>query len=431
MWARLWDGGRRLIGRARRTGKAGVAPCRRPVVDFDRAARGAGRRPAPRLGRRARSRRGAGGRARPPLIQDLARELSAHVEPIGSAIARRLPLAETRLDGPGRPHGATAWPRASRTPTSVPSWRGSPTGCRPTRRARRRRRSRSSSTWRSATTASPSSSAATAPSARSCGRCGRRSATSACATAGSTARCSRSRRGRSRAYADSVCEHLTADVAGGAAPAAARPGRAGRAARAPSRASRASAVAEAALAELGYPVDACHVAVALPPCVDSDRLDDLARRLKLACGAPMLAAPDADGMTIWIAFGRAAAAAGLERARVLVDLEAADRRSATCGAGSDGFRRTRQQAADALRIAQLERGDRDHPLPRRRAARRPVRRRGAGPGARARGARPARRRRRRRDRACARRCACISRPARARWRPRSSCSSTRRRSSTG
>ncbi len=26
------------------------------------------------------------------LIQDLARELSAHVEPIGSAIARRLPL---------------------------------------------------------------------------------------------------------------------------------------------------------------------------------------------------------------------------------------------------------------------------------------------------------------------------------------------------
>ena len=78
------------------------------------------------------------------------------------------------------------------------------------------------------------------------------------------------------------------------------------------------------------------------------------------------------GCTVWIAFGRASAAVELERARVLRDLELPIGLGEV-GTGLDGFRRTRQQAADALRIADAQRGDRDHPLPGRRAARRPVR----------------------------------------------------------
>ena len=78
----------------------------------------------------------------------------------------------------------------------------------------------------------------------------------------------------------------------------------------------------------------------------------MARRLKLACGAPTLAAGGPDGMTVWVAFGRAAAAARLERAPALRDL-GLPVGLGEAGPGLEGFRRTRQQSADALRIGVL------------------------------------------------------------------------------
>ena len=230
------------------------------------------------------------------------------------------------------------------------------------------------------------------------------------------------------AYADSVCEHMTADW-----PQGQRKHRHRLGVPVEQLVRRAvfgsEPVAEAALAELRYPLDACHVAVALPPSIDSDRLDDLARRLKLTCGAQVAAAPDVDGMTVWVAFGRAAAAAGLDRLGALGRPRAA-------GRPRRGWRRPRRLPPDAPagrgRAADRDAGRDDlyHLLPRRRAARRPVRGRGAGPGARARRARPARGRRRRRHPAARDR----ARLPRGRREPGghrpTGCSSTRRPSST-
>ena len=231
------------------------------------------------------------------------------------------------------------------------------------------------------------------------------------------------------AYADSVCDHLTADW-----PEARRRRRRGLGVPVEQLVRRAvfgsEPVAEAALAELRYPLDACHVAVALPPSVDSDRLDDLARRLeKLTCGTPVVAAPDVDGMTVWIAFGRAAAAAGLERPGALGEL-GLPIGLGEVGAGLDGFRRTRQQAADALRIATLGETTgitryRDVALLAvlcaDEARAQELARVELGRSRATTRSRPA----------CARPCGSTSPPARARSRPRSACSSTRRRSSTG
>ena len=284
------------------------------------------------------------------LIQDLARELSAHVEPIGSAIARRLPLAEPRLMDPDDPTVARLATRLAQADVGAVLAglaNGVPTdAARPTQPSialfehmaerddglavlLRSHRAVNAELWQ-------------VWAAFSDERVRDRRLHRA-VLALSTRQIA--------AYADSVCEHLTADW-----PEARRRRRRGLGVPVEQLVRRAvfgsEPVAEAALAALRYPLDACHVAVALPPSVDSDRLDDLARRLKLTCGAPVVAAPDADGMTVWVGFGRAAAAAGLERARALVDL-GLPVGLGEVGAGLDGFRRTRQQAADALRIATL------------------------------------------------------------------------------
>jgi hypothetical protein len=152
-------------------------------------------------------------------------------------------------------------------------------------------------------------------------------------------------------YADSVCEYLTALW-----PEARRRRRRGVEVPAEHLVRRAVfggvAAAEAALAELQHPLDAHHVAVSLPPSLDRDRLEDIARRLKLACGAPTLAVPDPDGMRIWIAVQRPGAAADVERARPLTELDVPVG-IGDVGAGLDGFRQTHRQSADALRMATL------------------------------------------------------------------------------
>jgi hypothetical protein len=107
-------------------------------------------------------------------------------------------------------------------------------------------------------------------------------------------------------------------------------------------------VAEDALEQLGHPLDAAHVAVALPPSLDPDAVEGLARRLKLACGTPALAG---DGM-IWVSFTRASATESVAGARPLLELDEPVGLGEP-GHGLDGFRRTRRQSLDALRVAGL------------------------------------------------------------------------------
>ena len=284
------------------------------------------------------------------LIQDLAHELSAHVEPIGAAIARRLPLAEPRLMDPDDPTVARLASRLAHADVGavlaglangVPTDAAPPTqpsialfehlaerddGLAVLLRSHRAVNAELWQVW----------------AAFSDERVRDRRLHRA-VLALSTRQIA--------AYADSVCEHLTAEW-----PDARRRRQRGLCVPVEQLVRRAvfgsEPVAEAALADLRYPLDACHVAVALRPSVDRDGLDDLARKLKLTCGAPVLAAPDADGITVWIAFGRASAAVELERARVLRDLDLPIGLGEV-GTGLEGFRRTRQQAADALRIAEL------------------------------------------------------------------------------
>jgi PucR C-terminal helix-turn-helix domain/GGDEF-like domain len=309
-----------------------------PVVDLNErlAARAAPPPPEP-----------GGARVR-AVIQDLARELSAQAEPIGAAIARRLLLAEERLvdhDDPALAGLATRFAHASVGANLAALAYGMPTEtARPTQSSLelfehlterddglavllRSHRLVSAELWQAW---------AAFTDERVLDRRLHRAVLSL-----STRELG--------AYSDSVCEHLT-----GAWPEARRRRRRGVGVPVAQLLRRAvfgpRAVAEAALAELGYPVDACHVAIALPPCVGREQLEDVARRVQLACGAPALAAPDPDGMTVWVAFGRDAAAEGLERAPVLRDLKLPVGLGGV-GSGLEGFRRTRQQSADALRIA--------------------------------------------------------------------------------
>ena len=284
------------------------------------------------------------------LIQDIAGELSAHVEPIGAAIGRRLPLAEPRLVDPDDPMVARLAGRVARADVGAVLAAlagGVPTdAARPTQSSLalfehlaerddglavllRSHRAVNAELWQVWVPFSDE-------------RVRDRRLHRALLALSTR---------QIAAYADSVCEHLTADW-----PEARRRRRCGLRVPIEQLVRRAvfgsEPVAEAALVELRYPLDACHVAVALPPAIDRDGLDDLARRLKLTCATPVLAAPDTDGMTLWVAFGRAAAAAGLERARALGDL-GLPVGVGEVGAGLDGFRRSRRQAADALRIATL------------------------------------------------------------------------------
>jgi hypothetical protein len=108
-------------------------------------------------------------------------------------------------------------------------------------------------------------------------------------------------------------------------------------------------VAAAALADLGYTA-ACHMAIAVAFGDDQDKVEALARRLKLACGASTLVEPgSADVATIWLGFTRSVTALDVERARPLLDVGSVVGMSEVA-AGVEGFRRTRQHATDALRV---------------------------------------------------------------------------------
>ena len=111
-------------------------------------------------------------------------------------------------------------------------------------------------------------------------------------------------------------------------------------------------VAEAALARLGLPVDAVHLAVAVPAELPAGEADRIARRLRLATHAEALAAPGPEQTTIWLAFTRAPTATETETVRSALDA-AAPAGLGELGQGQDGFRETCRQATDALRIATL------------------------------------------------------------------------------
>lgn len=100
-----------------------------------------------------------------------------------------------------------------------------------------------------------------------------------------------------------------------------------------------------ALAALGYPADGRHLAIAAPPGPD---VEGLARRLELACATNVLT----DGATVWIRLTRSVSVERVARARPLLDL-GCPVGLGDPGLGLEGFRQTRQQAADALRIASL------------------------------------------------------------------------------
>jgi DNA-binding CsgD family transcriptional regulator len=284
------------------------------------------------------------------LIQALARELSAHVERLGSDIARRLPLAEPRLMDPADPVAprlATRFAQADVGAVLAALANGMPTdAARPTQPSialfehlaerddglavlLRSHRAVNAELWE-------------AWAAFSDERVHDRRLHRAMLSLSTR---------QLAAYTDGVCEHLTA-----AWPEARRRRQRGVGVPVEQLVRRAvfgsASSAEAALAELRHPIDAWHAAVTLPPSVERERLDDVARRLELICGAPVLAAADTDGMTVWVAFGRAAAAVELARALAICGLDLPIGLGEV-GTGLDGFRRTRQQAADALRIAML------------------------------------------------------------------------------
>jgi hypothetical protein len=110
--------------------------------------------------------------------------------------------------------------------------------------------------------------------------------------------------------------------------------------------------AAAALEQLGYPPEGCHLAVALPASAERDQLEQLSKRLRLACTASTLVASEPETATIWLAIPRSALATPVERTRPLLDHKGPIGLGAA-GSGIEGFRRTFQQAGDALRMAML------------------------------------------------------------------------------
>jgi GGDEF-like domain/PucR C-terminal helix-turn-helix domain len=110
--------------------------------------------------------------------------------------------------------------------------------------------------------------------------------------------------------------------------------------------------AAAALEQLGYPLEGSHLAVALPAGVERDQLEHLSRRLRLACAASTLVAAEPETATIWLAVPRSALDTPVERTRPLLELDGPVGLGEP-GSGIEGFRRTFQQAGDALRMAML------------------------------------------------------------------------------
>jgi hypothetical protein len=104
----------------------------------------------------------------------------------------------------------------------------------------------------------------------------------------------------------------------------------------------------AALGKLGYPGDGRHLAIAVPQGRERERGESLARQLKLACGTATVT----DGTTVWVSLTRATTVERVERARPLLDVRGPIAIGEP-GVGIDGFRRAREQALDALRVATL------------------------------------------------------------------------------
>lgn len=152
------------------------------------------------------------------------------------------------------------------------------------------------------------------------------------------------------AYTDSVCEHLT-----GSWTETRRRRRHGIDVPVQELVRRAlsgsPAATVAALAEMGYAAENLHLAIALPLTAQQNEVEALARRLRLACAATTLVAEGPEVTTIWLGFGRSVA--NVDRTQMLIDLPGPVG-VGDIAAGVDGFRRTRQQAADALRVAVLD-----------------------------------------------------------------------------
>jgi hypothetical protein len=106
------------------------------------------------------------------------------------------------------------------------------------------------------------------------------------------------------------------------------------------------------LSELGYPVEAEHVAIALPPELEQREVESLARRLRDWAEANVVAAQLDDSSMAWLAFAAGPTARQLTRVKRVLDGVGAVGLSEPA-AGLEGFRDARREALDARRIATL------------------------------------------------------------------------------
>lgn len=110
----------------------------------------------------------------------------------------------------------------------------------------------------------------------------------------------------------------------------------------------------AGLAKIDYPVEATHVAAALPPELEEREVDALARRLRDCADAKVMAARVGDGTTIWVAFSSSPSQRQLDAVeRVLGGGDSVG--LSEPASGPNGVRTAFREAADARRIGTLRR----------------------------------------------------------------------------
>lgn len=110
--------------------------------------------------------------------------------------------------------------------------------------------------------------------------------------------------------------------------------------------------ADEALGRLGYPQDALHVAVALPPSLDEASVRQLVSRLRVVGDAETVSARWDTGWVVWLAFERdplPRVKEALEEALTLPDPVG----TGSPAPGLEGFRSSYREALDARRIAVL------------------------------------------------------------------------------
>lgn len=110
--------------------------------------------------------------------------------------------------------------------------------------------------------------------------------------------------------------------------------------------------ADEALGRLGYPQDALHVAVALPPSLDEASVRQLVSRLRVVGDAETVSARWDTGWVVWLAFERdplPRVKEALEEALTLPDPVG----TGSPAPGLAGFRSSYREALDARRIAVL------------------------------------------------------------------------------